>query len=137
MDIRNCRNCGSMFQYTGDKICPKCKKELEDKLQEVKEYINTHERVTVMQVSEELDVPVKQIRRWIQEERLMFAPGVDTGLVCQKCGMPIESGTMCAKCKDRLKSAFEETSGSSHPQVRSAGPAPQSSRGKMHLTRFK
>lgn len=135
MDIRNCKNCGNMFQYVGDKICPKCKTELENKLQEVKKYIDEHDRVTVQVVAEELDVSVKQIRRWIQEDRLMFAPGVDTGLVCSKCGMPIESGTMCKKCKDSLKNAFESAGAQ-----RAVAAAPQMARGKdgakMHLKRY-
>lgn len=103
MDIRNCRMCGAMFQYVGEKVCPNCKKALDNKLQDVKEYLNEHGGATVMQVSEELDVPVAQLRRWVKEERLMFAPGVDTGVVCEKCGMPIESGHLCKKCAENLK----------------------------------
>lgn len=134
MDIRNCRNCGNMFQYVGDKICPKCKAELETKLQEVKKFIDEHDRATVQLVADECDVTVKQIRRWIQEDRLMFAPGVDTGLVCSKCGMPVESGTMCKKCKDSLKNALKAAGAQRTPAM------PQQSRGKdsskMHLTKY-
>ncbi|MDD5949276.1 MAG: flagellar protein [Lachnospiraceae bacterium] len=135
MDIRNCQICGSMFQYVGNKICPNCAKALENKLQEVKQYIDEHDRVTVMQVSEELDVPVKQIRRWIQEDRLMFAPGVDTGLVCNKCGMPIESGNMCAKCKESLKNAFAEASRQAQP--RGVYQDKKNPTASMHLSKYK
>lgn len=132
MDIRNCKICGSMFQYVGDKVCPKCKQELEAKLEEVKAYIHEHERVTVSEVSEELNVPVKQIRRWIQEDRLMFAPGVDTGLVCSKCGMPIESGSMCQKCRDNLKHDFEKVGRAvSQPEKHVAKDG-----ARMHLSRY-
>lgn len=135
MDIRNCKICGSMFQYVGNPVCPNCYRELENKLQEVKKYIDEHERVTVMQVSEELDIPVKQIRRWIQEERLMFAPGVDTGLVCSKCGLPIESGNMCAKCKESLKNAFTEASRQAQP--RGVYQGERNASATMHLSKFK
>ena len=38
MNVRNCRNCGRIFNYvTGTVICPGCRDALEAKFQEVKE----------------------------------------------------------------------------------------------------
>lgn len=134
MDLRNCRMCGRMFQYVGQPVCPGCMKAMEDKLQEVKEYLREHERATVGQVSEELDISVKQIRKWVQEERLMFAPGVDTGLVCSKCGMPVESGSMCKKCKESLKKTLQ---GVYCPTPTSQEGEPiQRKNAKMHYKRY-
>ena len=31
MDVRNCKNCGKLFQYVGKPLCPACNKKLEDK----------------------------------------------------------------------------------------------------------
>ena len=44
MDVRNCKNCGKMFNYIGKPICPSCEKMLEEKFQEVKEYIKEHKK---------------------------------------------------------------------------------------------
>ena len=29
MDVRNCKNCGKLFQFVGKPICPACNKKLE------------------------------------------------------------------------------------------------------------
>ena len=135
MDIRNCRVCGKMFQYVGQPICPNCMKAMEDKLQEVKKYINEHDHVSVREVSEELGVTVKQIHRWIKEDRLMFAPGVDTGVVCTKCGMPVESGTLCKRCKESLKEALTDAYDRTKPKG-VAMDTTHKDTAKMHLKRY-
>ena len=134
MDIRNCRVCGSMFQYVGNRVCPKCTRYLEEQLQEVKAYIEEHKGATVREVSEEFDIPVKQIHRWVQEERLMFAPGVETGIVCQKCGIPIPQGTLCQKCAQSLKNGLNDA-------IRRNEPAPKAkpeadAKARMRLSRY-
>ena len=35
MDVRNCKNCGKLFQFVGKPICPACNKKLEDKFFEI------------------------------------------------------------------------------------------------------
>ena len=38
MEVMNCQRCKRLFNWvTGEKICANCKKELEDKFQEVKQ----------------------------------------------------------------------------------------------------
>ena len=31
MDVRNCKKCGKLFNFTGEPLCPACAKELESK----------------------------------------------------------------------------------------------------------
>ncbi len=137
MDIRNCVNCGNMFQYVGNRLCPKCVKMLDDQLQQVKAYLDENKGATVMQVSEECDVPVRQIKRWIKEERLMFAPGVDTGLVCSQCGMPIESGRMCKKCAEQLKGGFDASINKNRPAPQEPKPRSGGADSSLHLSKYK
>ena len=64
MELMNCRNCKKLFNYvTGEKICPKCREELEEKFQEVKDYIRNNPGANVDQVAEECEVTVKQIKK--------------------------------------------------------------------------
>ncbi|MCR4716170.1 MAG: flagellar protein [Lachnospiraceae bacterium] len=135
MDIRNCPNCGNMFQYVGSRICPNCVKKLDEDLQKVKAYLDENKGATVAKVSEECDVSVKQIRRWIKEERLMFAPGVDTGLVCMQCGMPIASGTLCDKCAAQMKDGFDASVNRNNPKPQPS--KPKSSDSSLHLSKYK
>ncbi len=103
MDVRNCRNCGKLFNYlSGPHICPACREALEEKFKEVKKYIQDHKGVTIPEVSEACEVDPQQIRQWIREERLEFADGGVTGISCEKCGAPIPTGRFCEKCKAEM-----------------------------------
>lgn len=100
MEVKNCRKCRKLFNYIGgQQICPQCKEELEKKFQEVKTYIYEHKTASVREVSKECEVDEKQIHQWVKEERLVFASGIDIGIVCENCGEPIETGRFCSKCK--------------------------------------
>ncbi|BBF44815.1 flagellar protein [Lachnospiraceae bacterium KM106-2] len=103
MDVRNCRNCGKLFNYlTGVPICPACQRQLEDKFAEVKQYIYDNPGASVNQVSDEMEVTVQQIRRWIREERLTFSEDSSVGIECENCGKLIKTGRFCKECKDKL-----------------------------------
>ena len=103
MDVRNCRNCGRMFNYMGGApLCNMCQKKLEEKFQEVKIYLDEHPNSTVAEVSEAMDVSSKQIKQWIREERLSVSSAGADGIVCEKCGAPICSGRFCNKCKSKM-----------------------------------
>ena len=52
MDVRNCKNCGKLFQFVGKPICPACNKKLEDKFFEVRDYIYENPTANMGKVSE-------------------------------------------------------------------------------------
>ena len=71
MEVKNCKECGRLFNYMGGApLCDGCRKKLEQKFQEVKQYLDENPNASVNQVSEDNDVSVKQIKQWIREERL-------------------------------------------------------------------
>ena len=102
MDIRNCKNCGKMFNYINKPFCPTCEKMLEDKFVEVKAYIREHGTASIDEVAEENDVSVKQLRRWIREERLSFSEDSGVGIECENCGAMIRTGRFCEACKNMI-----------------------------------
>ena len=103
MNIRNCRECGRIFNYlTGAVLCPVCRDKLEEKFQEVKEYIREHGHVTIAEVAEACDVSQNQIQAWLKDERLELAEGSGIELECEKCGKPITSGRFCEQCKNSM-----------------------------------
>ncbi len=113
MNVRNCRNCGKLFNYvSGPPVCPACREALEEKFKEVKKYVQDHKGVTIHDVSEACEVDPQQVRQWIREERLEFADGGVSGIYCEKCGKAIPTGRFCEKCKaemaGNLKSALPE-----------------------------
>lgn len=107
MEVRNCKGCGKLFNYlSGPPLCPNCVKAMDVKFEEVKEYVYDHPRVGIQEVSEELEVPIAQIKQWIREERLSFAEDSMIGLECEGCGVTIKTGRFCKTCKDKLAKGF-------------------------------
>ena len=115
MNVSNCRSCGRLFNALADeRICPLCRRALDDKFQEVKAYLEAHVNASVEEVSRENDVSVKQIRQWVREERLTFAEGSLDGIECERCGKLIRTGRFCEACKNQvannLMSAYDKPS---------------------------
>ena len=107
MNVRNCRSCGSIFNYVaGQVICPVCREKLEKKFHEVKEYIRENKGAGIQEVSEACDVEVSQIRQWLREDRLELTEGSPIMLSCDGCGAPIRSGKYCDKCKANVSNGF-------------------------------
>lgn len=102
MEVRNCRSCGRLFNYVGGMgiLCPACMDKLEEKFQQVKKYIRENPRATIQQVSEENEVSISQIERWIRDERLAFSEDSPIGVACEACGVTIKTGKYCQTCKD-------------------------------------
>lgn len=109
MEVRTCKSCKRIFNYiTGPNICQACKEKLEEKFQEVKQYVEEHPTEGITQVAEANEVTAKQIQRWIREERLAFSEESGIGIECESCGKMIRSGRLCEKCKDTLIGAAND-----------------------------
>ena len=109
-NIRNCSRCGKMFNYVvGEVICDVCKKEIEEKFQQVKKYIEENPGSGLKVISEQCDVSTKQLKKWILEERLVFAEGSPIQITCENCGARISTGRLCAKCKATVTNALNNT----------------------------
>ena len=103
MELMNCRNCKRLFNYiTGEMLCPDCKKQLEEKFEEVKIYIEDNPGKTINLVAEACEVSIHQIKKWVREERLSFTDDSLVGLECERCGRMIHSGRFCSKCAGNL-----------------------------------
>ena len=110
MDVRNCKQCGKLFNYIGGPyrgLCPECIQKLEDKFVEVKEYIRENVQAGMAEVSEACDVSAKQIEQWVREERLCFADDSPIGLQCECCGTTIKTGRYCENCKSSMANRFD------------------------------
>lgn len=117
MNVRNCKKCGKIFNYiSGPITCQKCREELEEKFQEVRKYVRDNPGVDITDVSEECDVDPKQIRRWIQEERLELSENSPIKIPCEGCGALIRSGRFCAKCKAQVTKDFKGIVTQNKPQ---------------------
>ena len=96
MEVKNCKNCGRLYNYIGGvyRLCPECMRKLEEKFQEVKDYIEDNPRADMREISEKCDVSTRQIEQWIREERLSFSDDSPIGIACEVCGATIRLGGM-------------------------------------------
>lgn len=106
-ELQNCRNCKRIFNYiTGERICPACKDLLEEKFQEVKKYVEENPGVNANVVAEECETTIRQIKKWVREERLVFSDDSLVGLECERCGKMVHSGRFCDACAGGLADAM-------------------------------
>lgn len=119
MEVKNCRQCGRLYNYMGGGylFCPACMDELDKKFAEVKQYIQDNPRATMTQISDDMDVSINQIERWVREERLTFADDSPIGIECESCGVTIKSGRYCPTCKDQLQKGLGNMYREEKPQI--------------------
>ena len=56
MEVTNCRDCGRLFNYiSGPRSCPECQKKLEEKFQQVKEFLRQNPDSSISQTATEKD----------------------------------------------------------------------------------
>lgn len=104
MEVKNCRSCGRLFNYlSGPQICDGCRAALEQKFQDVKEYVREHSASPINDVAEACEVSVKQLKQWVREERLIFSEDSGVYLECENCGASIRMGRFCEECKNKLQ----------------------------------
>lgn len=135
MNVRNCKKCGKLFNYiSGPITCQKCREELEEKFQEVRKYVRDNPGVDIAEVAEECDVEPKQIRRWIQEERLELSENSPIKIPCEGCGALIRSGRFCEKCKAQVTKDFKGIVNQNKPQESFGGESSSRRSGdRMHF----
>lgn len=106
MEVRNCKNCGRLFNFIGGayrNLCPACVDMMEDRFVEVKKYIEDNPHCTINDITDAIDVSARQIEKWIREDRLFFADDSPIGIDCEKCGAMIKSGRFCPACKSDME----------------------------------
>ncbi|MBP5609499.1 MAG: flagellar protein [Lachnospiraceae bacterium] len=107
MNVRNCKKCGKMFNYVaGPPLCQGCRDAIEQKFQEVKEYVRQNKVASMKDIAQDCHVEERQIEQWIREERLIFASDSPIKLYCETCGAPIFTGRYCGKCKNDQASSL-------------------------------
>lgn len=130
MDVRNCKKCGKLFNYSGESLCPACTKAMEDKFFEVRDYIYKNPTANMAVVAEENDIPIQQIKKWVRQERLTFSKDSGISIDCESCGKPILTGRYCKECKGKMTNTFSSVYVEKQADNK---PAKTNSKGKMRF----
>ncbi|NLY74105.1 MAG: MerR family transcriptional regulator [Firmicutes bacterium] len=111
MDVRNCKRCGKIYNYTGSAVCNNCLRQEQEDFEKVREYLFQHPNSSAAEVSEAVGVELKVISRFLKEGRLeadYIKMSGDDGLACEKCGNPVTSGRFCENCIREMQADFSK-----------------------------
>lgn len=108
MDIRNCKRCGNIYNYSGNSVCNHCAQEEQEDFDKVRDYLFEHPNSPASEINQETKVELKTISRFLKEGRLKMEGGSDSSLTCEKCGETIPSGRFCEKCLQEMQSEFKK-----------------------------
>lgn len=128
MDVRACKMCGKLYNHIGGQVplCPACSKSLDEKFAQVKKYVYDNPHASIQQVAAENEVPVKQIKQWVKEERLSFSSDSEIGVECEVCGAMIKTGRFCNECKAKMQNQLNSVI--KKPEVKKPEPEKDSPR---------
>lgn len=136
-DVRQCHYCRKLYGYRGSKLCPECIENMEKAEKDIRDYLRQNPGSEVATIAQDTDYDEKLILYLLKEGILTVDRGAATGsgLRCNMCGKPINSGQMCEECKASLGQSLNAASKSmqqkSMPQKNCADEDGRSKKG-MH-----
>ena len=133
MDARQCKRCKKLFQYAGSPLCRNCVREMDQKFNEVRDFIYDNPGASIEEVCEVTGVETTDIQRWLADGRLMLAKGSPINLTCEKCGVPILTGKQCEQCLGKLRSSLQDAANTLRPPEAKQPLDYNKDSGKMHV----
>ena len=129
-NLKNCKRCGKLFLRVSRDICPDCFKQEEEDFEKVKKYLDDHPKAKIIEVSTETGVSQKQIKKFIEEGRLMASKYEAISVECRSCGAEITAGKYCEKCQEKLSKGFEAAKGDEQKKEKDTS---QKEAGRIHI----
>lgn len=104
--LANCKDCGRLFNRGIRDICPECIRQDESDFLKVNDYLRDHRGASPQEVSEQTEIALAKIYRYIREGRILVANFPGMTYPCERCGEPIQKGRFCRACSDDMKQSF-------------------------------
>lgn len=103
-EVRNCKRCKKIFMYTpgGAVVCDACRKLEDEEYEKVRKFLRDFPGATIQEVSNETEVNMQLIYRFLREGRIEVADDSPIALQCETCGSRITSGRFCMNCSKKL-----------------------------------
>lgn len=124
-DVRQCRFCGKLYRYIGNKLCPDCVREMDEAQIKVRDYLFDHPGADVKEISEGAELEERTVLYLLKEGILSVNQGavVASGLRCSMCGKSISVGKMCNGCRTSLGKSLNSVlpEGKANPEDRKRG----------------
>jgi hypothetical protein len=111
MSIRNCPECGRLFEFVYKNLCPECNQKEEDDFDLVANYLKKNPGVGLDDISEATGVTVDTVIKMLKSGRLLsVCEGKNIALLtCGRCGKPIINGHYCQQCLELMSAALKGT----------------------------
>ncbi|MGI6037273.1 MAG: flagellar protein [Limnochordia bacterium] len=100
MKVKNCPQCGQLFKYTYEKLCPTCREEEHKTFELVRTYLRKHPGATMVEVHQGTGVEMWKLEEYVREGRLMAYSSLQVS--CDGCGKMISSGRLCDDCQREI-----------------------------------
>jgi predicted amidophosphoribosyltransferase len=104
MSIRNCPECGRIFEFVFKNLCPECIQKEDNESGAVVDYLQNNPGVGIPEISEATGINADKIIKMLKSGRLIIVcekNGINL-LTCERCGKPIANGNFCPQCRDSM-----------------------------------
>lgn len=102
MNLTYCPKCGKLFSKNFRDVCNSCFQQLEKDYERCAEHLRKNKGMDIQQLSEETEISIKQITKWVREGRISLMDAPNLSYPCESCGTLIREGHLCESCKKRL-----------------------------------
>lgn len=108
-ELANCSRCGNVFVKSVRDVCPSCYKKEEEAFQIVYRFLSKRENreATMKEIVKATNVEEKLITKFIKEGRLRTSDFPKLAYPCERCGVDIVRGELCADCSRELRHDLE------------------------------
>lgn len=103
LNVANCPRCGRVYARGFREVCQNCYQDIEKEYEKCHKYLKENKGTTLQELSDETEVSVKQITKFIKEGRISLMNFPNLGYPCESCGVPIKDGHLCPSCKNKLQ----------------------------------
>ena len=104
MGIRNCTECGRVFVYVINDMCPNCVMQEDAYFKTIADYVKDNPKVDVAEISKGTGIDAGKIIKMLKGGRLIpICEQHDLSLlVCERCGISIANGRFCPRCFENV-----------------------------------
>ncbi|GAA0368051.1 TIGR03826 family flagellar region protein [Bacillus horti] len=108
--LDNCPKCGTLFVKGVRDVCNSCFEEEEKAYNAVANYLRKSEnkKANINQVSEDTEVSIKLITKFIKQKRISLIGLPNMGYPCESCGVMTREGQLCSSCRDKFTKGAEK-----------------------------
>jgi hypothetical protein len=104
MSIRNCPECGRIFEFVFKNLCSDCIQKENNESEAIVAYLKNNPGAGISEISEATSISVDKIIKMLKSGRLLIVcqkNGINL-LTCEHCGKPIANGSLCQQCRDSM-----------------------------------